>query len=173
MEKYIPDIYQKSIFTINYKSLKSQGIRCLLFDLDNTIAPLNVPIPSHTVKDLFAYLEGLKFKVILLSNSGKSRVTPFKEQLNIDASFHSGKPRRNKYQKILSMYHMEVHEVAAIGDQIFTDVWGANRMGLTSILVNPISNKDHFITLLNRIFERKLYRKLENKGILKRGSYYE
>lgn len=173
MDGFVPDIYQKSIFTIDYKALKKKGIKCILFDLDNTIAQISMPVPSSKVKDLFAYLEGLKFKIIILSNARKSIVAPFKEMLNVDASYRSFKPSKKKYEKILKTYHFQVHEIVAVGDELLTDIWGANRMGFTSILVNPISNKDNFISRFLRFFEQKIYLKLKKKGILEKGVYYE
>ncbi len=128
MEKFIPDLYQKSIYDIDYESLKKRGIQCLLFDLDNTIAPLKVSEPDKRVKDLFADLEMLGFKVILLSNANKARVQPFKEQLNIDSSYHSWKPLKKKYKKIMYIYNFQDNEIACIGDQLLTDILGANRM---------------------------------------------
>ena len=53
MEKYIPDVYQKSIYTIDYQKLKSSGIHCLLFDLDNTLVPASVKVPNKKIKELF------------------------------------------------------------------------------------------------------------------------
>ncbi|MCI8575206.1 MAG: YqeG family HAD IIIA-type phosphatase [Bacilli bacterium] len=173
MDNFIPDIYQKSVYAIDYKALKKSGIKCLIFDLNNTIAPLNQPIPSKSLKDLFAYLEGLKFKIIILSNSNQNRVAPFKERLNVDASFHSHKPSRKKYLKILNLYHLKVHEVASIGDQLLTDIYGANRMGFTSILVNPISHQDYWITKFNRMIERHLFHYFARRGLFKKGTYYE
>ena len=96
----IPDIYDQSIYTINYKKLKKNGIKCLLFDLDNTIAPYKVNVPDQKVKELFARLEE-DFKVIIVSNSGKNRLRPFKEKLNVDVAFSSRKPFKKKYKKIL------------------------------------------------------------------------
>lgn len=173
MDYFVPDIYQKSIYAIDYKALKKAGIKCLIFDLNNTIATLNQPIPTKELKDLFAYLEGLKFKLIILSNSNKNRVAPFKERLNVDASFSSRKPSRKKYEKILNLYHFKVHEVAGIGDQLITDIYGANRMGFTSILVNPISNQDYFVTHVHRLLEGVILNQLAKKGLFQKGSYYE
>ena len=68
MEKYIPDIYQKSIYTINYDVLLLRGIKCLLFDLDNTIAPVNIKSPSKKTKELFDDLKSKGFKIIIFSN---------------------------------------------------------------------------------------------------------
>jgi len=171
MDRCVPDIYQKSIYTIDYKKLKQLGIKCLIFDLNNTMAPLNLEIPDKNLRDLFAYLESLKFKLIILSNDSKSRVEPFKEKLNVDAAFKSKKPSKKKYQKILDLYHLQVHEVASIGDQLITDIFGANSMGFTTILVNPISHIDHFS--FGNILDRYIYRYLKRKGLLEVGTYYD
>lgn len=173
MDYFIPDVYQKSIYVIDYQALKKSGIKCLIFDLNNTMAPLNQPVPSKELRDLFAYLEGMQFKLIIVSNSSQNRVAPFKEKLNVDASFHSQKPSKQKYEKILALYHFKVHEVAAIGDQMLTDIYGANRMGFTSVLVNPISNQDALGTQFHRVVEKYIMKQLEKKGLFQKGTYYE
>ena len=173
MDKFIPDIYQKSIFAINYENLKSRGIKCILFDLDNTIAPLNVEVPDKEVKDLFADIELLGIKVIILSNATKNRVRPFKEGLNVDSSYNSHKPFKKKYKKVMEIYNFKDNEIACVGDQLLTDVYGANKMGFVSILVNPISNMDLFGTKINRIFEKRIFKKLKNQGLFFLGEYYE
>lgn len=173
MEKFIPDIYQKSIFAIDYEKLKNKGIKCILFDLDNTIAPVNVEVPSKELKDLVADIELLGIKVIILSNSNKNRVRPFKEQLNVDSSFNSRKPFKGKYKKVMNIYNFKDNEIACVGDQLLTDILGANRMGFVSILVNPISNVDLIGTKINRIFERRIFKKLERQGLFTRGEFYE
>lgn len=173
MDNFIPDMYLKSIYDIDYENLKSRGIKCILFDLDNTIAPVNVPVPDKEIKDLFSDLALLGFKVIILSNSSKSRVEPFKEKLNVDSSFYSMKPMKKKYKKIVNIYGFKDNEIACVGDQLLTDVLGANRMGFLSILVNPISTIDLIGTKINRVFERQIFKYLENRGLFKVGEYYE
>ena len=117
------------------------------------------------IKELF-YNLAKDFKIILLSNNTKNRVRPFKEKLNVDSSYKSGKPFKKKYQKVLDLYGYKDTEIACIGDQLLTDVLGANKMGFTSILVNPISPNEPFRTKINRFFERKIIKKLKNNGIL-------
>lgn len=173
MDKFIPDIYQKSIYDISYETLKNKGIKCILFDLDNTIAPINVLNPEKELKDLVADIELLGLKVIIMSNANKSRVRPFKEGLNVDSSYNSHKPLKKKYKKIMEIYNFKDNEIACIGDQLLTDIYGANKMGFLSILVNPISDRDLFITKINRIFERKILKKLAHQGLFKLGEYYE
>ena len=152
MDMFIPDIYQKSIYTIDYKKLKKNGIKCLLFDLDNTIAPYKVIEPDQKVKELVASLEK-DFKVIIISNSNKNRLRPFKEKLNVDVAFSSKKPFKSKYKKILELYNFKIDEVACIGDQLLTDILGANRMGFTSILVNRIAKYETIFTRFNRFLK--------------------
>ena len=84
MEKYVPDIYQKSIYTIDYDKLKARGIKCLLYDLDNTLVPFDVKEANQKIKNLFDELKEKGFKVIIFSNSPKTRLKPFKEYLDGD-----------------------------------------------------------------------------------------
>lgn len=172
MDMFIPDIYQKSIYTIDYKKLKKNGIKCLLFDLDNTIAPYKVIEPDQKVKELFASLEK-DFKVIIISNSNKNRLRPFKEKLNVDVAFSSKKPFKTKYKKILELYNFKIDEVACIGDQLLTDILGANRMGFTSILVNRIAKYETIFTRFNRSFEKFILKSLAKKRILVSGEYFD
>lgn len=173
MDKFIPDMYQKSIYTIDYEKLLKSGIKCLLFDLDNTVAPVSVPVPDAKIKNLFAELKDLGFKVIIVSNSGKSRVEPFKDYLNVDAAHSARKPFKKKYIRIMKIYGYKDVEIAAIGDQLCTDILGANRMGITSILINPISNIDLFSTKFFRYIEKKIFKYFFKKGVLEKGKYYD
>lgn len=173
MNNFIPDIYAKNIFLIDYSKLKERGIKCLLFDLDNTISPMNVLEPTKDLIDLLHKIEDMGFKIIILSNSGIKRVTPFKEKLNVDSAYRSFKPLPFKYQKILRTYHFKVCEVASIGDQILTDVLGANQMGITSIFVEQLANDTFFGTKINRMIEKSILHNLNRRGIYEKGKYYD
>lgn len=172
MEIFIPDMYVQSIYKINYKKLKKQNIKCLLFDLDNTLCPYTESVPSSDVKELFHALEN-DFKVIIFSNSGKKRLRPFKEILNVDVAYSSHKPFKKKYLKIMRIYGFKPEEIACIGDQLMTDIWGANKRGCFSILVNSIGTKEPIWTRFNRFFEGIILKKFAKKGILEKGVYYE
>lgn len=172
-DKFVPDMYQKSIYTINYKKLKKMGIKCLLFDLDNTLVPTSLNKPNKKVKMLFYDLKSMGFKLIIISNSPKSRVEPFKNELQVDSAAFALKPRKDKYLKIINTYGFKPDEIAAIGDQLVTDIYGANRMEITSILINPMSEKDFFATSFNRFFEKVIFKYLTRKELFVRGKYYE
>lgn len=171
MKKYIPKHYYKSIFTINYEKLLKENIKCLVFDLDNTIACTNQKIPDEKIINHSEYLKKLGFKIIILSNALKSRVKPYKDMLNIESCHFACKPLKFKYKYILKKFNFHPNEIVAIGDQLFTDIKGANKMGIQSILITPISAKENIITRINRIRENHIYKKLEKAEILKRGIY--
>lgn len=173
MSVFLPDIYQKSVYAINYESLKNAGIRIILFDLDNTIAPVKSLEPSKKMKDLFEEIKSIGIRPIIMSNSDKRRVEPFKEGLFVDAACSSKKPLKGKYKKILELYDVKPNEVAAVGDQILTDIFGANRMGFISILINPVSTIDLGFTKINRKIENTILRHYTKRGVFARGEYYE
>lgn len=173
VEKFMPDVYQKSIYYINYDKLYKKGIRMLLFDLDNTITPSHVNKPTKRLKKLFDELKDKGFKIIIMSNSTKHRIEPFKNELMVDACAFSLKPKKDKYTKIMERFKVKHTEVAAIGDQLITDVYGANKLDITSVLVNPLSEHDYTVTLFNRLLERFIYNNLAKKDVLIRGKYFD
>lgn len=171
MENYIPDIYQKDIFNINYAELKNRGIKCLLFDLDNTL----VSAKDINMEDKYiSFVKELKkdFEVLLFSNSFNKRGELFSELLEVEGVFMAFKPFSKNYNKILIEKKYELEEVAAIGDQLLTDIKGGNKFGIVTILVDKIG-KDKFFTKLNRIREKLILERLSDKGLLFKGRYYE
>lgn len=172
MEKYIPDIYQKSIYTIDYRKLKENGIRLLLFDLDNTLSPVGEDEPTDKLKKFMTELKE-EFEVLIFSNSPRKRVLNFAEQLDIAGIYFACKPMRKKFDMVLREYKHEENEVAIIGDQLLTDIVGGNKVGIVTILVNPISTKDGFFTKWNRHKEDKIIKKLRDRDLFTKGKYYE
>ncbi len=173
MNHFYPDIYSKSIYTINYNKLIDRKIKCLLFDLDNTCVPYIDKKPTKELKEHFDKLKDMGFKVIIFSNSPKSRLEPFKKYLNVDCCAKAGKPRKKNYLKVLKTYNLNLSEVAIIGDQLVTDIYGGNKVGITTILVNPISNIDMPFTKIYRIIEKKKIKQMTKKGIFAVGEYYD
>ncbi len=173
MEQYLPDIYQKSIYTIDYSKLLSRGIKCLLYDLDNTIVPGHNTEPPAKAKDLFTSLKQKGFKVIIFTNSPKIRLKNFQTAFGVDGVANARKPFPKKLKKLLKDYNYTENEVAIIGDQLMTDIKVGNAVGITTILINPISEKDFFVTKLNRLRERKKMNELSEKNLFFKGRYYE
>ncbi len=173
MNYFYPDIYAQSIYTINYDKLLERGIKCLLFDLDNTCVPYTDKKPTKKLKEHFDKLKDMGFKVIIFSNSPKDRLEPFKKYLNVDCCAKAGKPRKNKFLKVLKLYNLNLPDVAIIGDQLVTDIYGGNKVGITTILVNPMSNIDMPFTKIHRFIEKKQIKKMNKKGIFTLGDYYD
>lgn len=173
MNIFYPDIYAKNIYTINYNKLKDKGIKCLVFDLDNTLVPVKAKMTTREVETFIRRLRQNKFTVILMSNSPKKRVSLFKKSLDIPVFSFSMKPLKRKYKKMLKEYGFDLSEVACIGDQIMTDIWGANKMGFTSILVDKMTKEDFKWTKLNRIVESLILKHFHHKKRFTKGEYYE
>ena len=165
-------IYTKKTYKINYKKLKDNGIKCLLFDLDNTISPAKEVVLDKKIKKLFDELKK-DFKVVLFSNNFPKRVSKFGDYYGIDIAYLSLKPLRYKYVWILKKYNLKSKEIAVIGDQLLTDIQGGNKMHFKTVLVEPISDIDERETWLNRKIETELFKYFEKKNILIKGKYYD
>ena len=171
-KRFIPDMYQKNIFKINYEKLKKNGIKCLLVDLDNTISPAKEILLCEKTKRLFNKIKK-DFKIVLFSNNFPKRISKFGKYYDVDIACVSLKPFSYKYKYILKKYKLKKSEVAAIGDQLLTDIQGGNKMGITTILVNPMSNIDETETWFNRQIEKQIFSYFRKNDILIKGRYYD
>ncbi len=167
----VPVMYKKNIFDINYDKLSKDGIRCLLFDLDNTLVAAKESIPEKKVIKLLNKLTK-DFKVIIISNSPRKRLDKLHKHLNIDYYAFSLKPLKRNFKKVIKDHKFDVEDIVLIGDQFMTDVLGGSRMGIKTILVDPISS-DLMRTKLNRYLETRVIKKLEKKNLFFKGQYYE
>ena len=164
LQKLHPDAYYKSIFKINIDNLKESDIKGIIVDIDNTIVPWNDKKISDEVFNWFKNLIKEGFRLCLISNGMTKRVEYFSNQLDIPAIGTAVKPRKKAFRKALKILGLRKEKVAVIGDQIFTDVLGGNRMGFMTILVDPL-NEDEFITT-------KIMRFIE-KIVFNRGMYHD
>ena len=148
-----PNEYFKSVTQISYDYLISKNIKALILDVDNTLIDYNKNLSSEIIK----WAEELKeknIKLYILSNSNKrEKVKNVAKKLDIDYMFFGMKPLKRGFKKIHKKLNINNENIAVVGDQIFTDVLGANRMKMYSILVEPIMEKDILITLLKRPIE--------------------
>ena len=135
----IPRGVYPSVTDISPAALAAKGIRLVLADLDNTLVPYKVAQPPEEV---IAWKEGLAshgIRLFLLSNSRKpGRAQAFAEKLGIPFQGHSGKPKKAGYLRAMERMGREPRETAMVGDQIFTDILGANNAGVAPLLVEPI-----------------------------------
>lgn len=167
-----PNFYQKNIYNINYQKLKERGIKCLLFDMDNTCVGYKNKKITKELKVLFKDLKKMKFKVIIFSNAQKKRVLPFQNLVD-ECHPMSVKPFQKSFRYILKKYNLNKEEVCIIGDQLYTDILGGNIAKIYTYLVDPIESEDFIVTKLFRYLEKIIYNKMAKKNILKKGEYYE
>lgn len=173
MEKYIPDIYAKSIYDINYENLIERGIKCILFDLDNTLLPPKAKEVPKKLIDFLKQAKKLNIRFIIYSNGTKKRISAWASKLDLEYYYMTLKPYRGKLDKVMKKYEYNQSEIAVVGDQILTDVLFGNKAGITSILVNPLSLKDTTFTKFNRMREKRIYKKLYKNNLFAKGKYYE
>ena len=170
MKIYRPDIYQKDIFSINYKNLKNKKIKVLIYDIDDTLIPSN---EIKLKKERINLITKLKkdFKIVLLTNSPSFRSNKIKNQLDVDCYSLSMKPLKYNLNKIMKNYDKK--DVVLIGDRLLTDIKLANNYNIMSILVDPITNHNFILVKIMKILkEEPLYKELEKQNILIRGRYY-
>ncbi len=173
MEIYVPDIYNEDIYKINYDVLMSRGIKCLIFDLDNTLVSIKEMYPREETKKLFDELKKKGFKIILASNSIKARVKPFHEELKVDYIYSAKKPKIDKINEYILSSKFGLDEIALIGDSMMDDVVCGNTIGITTVLLDQISKAEFPIARLKRIKEKKIQKRLRDKDLFTKGRYYE
>lgn len=165
---FYPDDYVVSTYVIKYEELYQKGYRGLIFDIDNTLVPHGFPADERAVS-LFERLRSIGFDTCLISNNQEPRVRPFAEQVKSKYVFDAHKPSTKNYRKAMQLMKTDEKTTIFIGDQLFTDVWGAKRTGIKSILVRPIHPKEEIQIVLKRYLERivlHFYKKEKKKGML-------
>lgn len=170
--KYLPDIYKKNIFDINYSKLKKMGIKCLIFDLDNTLALIDSVKVESNVKELILELKK-DFIILIVSNSPRKRVSSFAKDLEVDYYSFALKPSIRTLKKIKAKYNLDFNSIAIIGDQFITDMGYGYNGKIKKIYVDPLAIKDLKITNINRYIEGKIMSKYSKKNLFKKGNYYE
>ena len=172
MSLFRPDMYKKNIFEIDYKKLKKDGIKCLIFDLDNTLGLIEHEKCPEETRKLIKELEK-DFLIFISSNNTQQRIDPYLEDLGIKGVAWSLKPSTRSLRKIRKNEKLKKDEMVMIGDQIVTDILAGKRYKIKTILVDPLGKKDLKITGLNRLIENKIVKYYEKRDLFERGKYYE
>ena len=152
---FYPDEYVESAYVIDYDELYAQGIRGIIFDIDNTLVMHDHP-PDERSVELLGRLDRMGFKIVFLSNNKEGRVRSFRDGSGVPAFYihKAGKPKRGGYIKAMEMMATDRSSTIFIGDQLFTDLWGAKRSGIRNILVRPIDPHEEIQIVLKRIPEK-------------------
>lgn len=153
LQTFYPGEYLDSAYAIDYGNLYREGYRGVIFDIDNTLVPHGAPADARALA-LFAHLKELGYQCCLLSNNKEPRVKMFNEKIQVNYIYKAHKPRVGNYKKAMELMGTGTDTTLFVGDQIFTDVWGANLAGIRTVLVKPINPKEEIQIVLKRYPEK-------------------
>ena len=152
-ECFFPDAYMDSTYVIDFEKLYKEGIRGVIFDIDNTLVPHGAPADERAIR-LFARLRSIGLDYCLISNNQLPRVKPFADAVQAKFVEDAHKPSRKNYLKAMKLMHVDLDSCIFVGDQIFTDVYGAKRCGMRTILIKPLHPKEEIQIVLKRYLEK-------------------
>ena len=157
---FLPDRRETSVYAMDFRSEFERGVRGVIFDIDNTLVAQDAPV-DEKVEALFAELKAAGLSTCLISNNGKGRVMEFAGKLGSHFVPNAQKPSRKAYRKAMEVMGTGINDTLFIGDQLLTDIFGAKRTGIESVLVDPVDPASD----LKRIrFKRKIERLILRLG---------
>lgn len=165
-KKFYPRECRDSTYDINFETLYKKGYRGVIFDIDNTLVCHNADA-SQQAKDLFMQLEQIGFQSCLLSNNQIERVERFNKEIGTHYIYNAHKPSTKNYCRAMEIMGTNKNTTIFVGDQLFTDIYGANRAGIATILVKPIHPKEEIQIVLKRYLEKIVlffYNRQKNKN---------
>lgn len=154
LKKFYPDLIIDKVQNINLGILNRKKIKGLILDIDNTLVPMHM---KEADENAVAWIENVRkagLKACIVSNASHKRVIKFNERLKLFAIHRASKPGSKAFLKAARLMDLDIHEIAVVGDQIFTDVYGGNKLGMFTILVKPIDKREILFIRLKRIAER-------------------
>lgn len=152
LKHFYPDMYIDSTYHIDFDRIYADGYRGLIFDIDNTLVTHGAPANEQAIA-LFAHLKKLGFQCCLLSNNQEPRVKLFNDSVHVNYIYDAHKPSVANYQKAMEIMGTTCETTMFIGDQIFTDIWGAKKTGIQTIMVKYIHPKEEIQIILKRRLE--------------------
>jgi len=149
---FYPDEYYDSTYSIDFEKLYREGYRGVIFDIDNTLVPHGAPADERSIA-FFKQLKEIGFEATLLSNNKEARVKMFNEQVGVHTIWKANKPSAKGYKKAMMLMNTDETSTVFVGDQLFTDVWGAKNAKIRSFLVKPMNPKEEIQIVLKRRLE--------------------
>lgn len=158
-DRFTPDFMFGHYWEITPAFLEQEGIRALLIDVDNTLAPYEMPDPDDRIRAWFRDLAAHGIRAALVSNNHAPRVERFNATLGLPAFPDSGKPKKKALLRAMEQLGVPLAETAVLGDQLLTDAFSGKRLGLRAIIVPPIKDKTNLFFRFKRRLERKYIRR--------------
>jgi HAD superfamily phosphatase (TIGR01668 family) len=159
MDFFTPTYMFAHYYEVTPEFLKERGIRALLIDIDNTLAPYEQPDPDERIRGWFDGLAQHGIKAALVSNNHEPRVREFNASLGLTAFWDSGKPGKKTLMRAMSELGVSKNETAMLGDQLLTDSYAGRHIGLPTLIVPPIKDKTNLFFRFKRLCERPFIRK--------------
>ncbi len=150
---FYPTEYYDSTYSIDFKKYYNDGFRGVIFDIDNTLVEHDAPA-DFRASVLIKKLMAMGYKVCFLSNNDEKRVADFNKEFGATYIYKAGKPLAKGYEKAMKRMGTNKDTTLFVGDQLFTDIWGANNAKIHSILVKPIAKHEEIQIILKRIPEK-------------------
>jgi uncharacterized protein len=168
MQMLCPQLVVERVEDLDIEALRAQGFRGMVFDLDNTLVSWRRWNITPKVRDWLAQARSSGFRMCILSNCMiPRRVRRLSRLTGLPALPKANKPSRKSFQQALDLLETQAGQTLVIGDQVFTDVLGGNRMGLYTILVRPIERREFYFTILSRTAENLVLARLIRQGLLR------
>ena len=167
-EIFFPDETVSSTYDIDFEGLYEEGYRGILFDIDNTLVEHGMDANERAVA-LFERLKRIGFECCLISNNKKQRVSSFNKRIGVHMIFNAHKPRRKGYMDAMVRMGTEKETTLFVGDQLFTDIWGAKRCGIRNILVKPINKREGTQIVIKRYREKIILKEYRSRKGSKEG----
>lgn len=159
--KFLPCMTAESIYLIDFSAFKAKGINSIILDIDNTLVSHRTVLPEKRTLELISSLKRTGFKLAVISNGKSERVNKFTAGFDVPVISGYLKPSKKGYLLALTALNARPKECAAIGDQLFTDVYGANRMGIFSVYTKPIEKYENWFFYIKRFFENIIFKSMK------------
>lgn len=153
MAFFRPTLYLESVLSISPELLKKLKVGGLLLDIDNTLTEHGAPKVSKEVAKWLQELKDAGISLVLISNNHKPRVQAFAKHTGLPYVFKARKPLPMGFSKALEILNLPKNKVLIVGDQVFSDILGANLLGMRSALVERLSPDEPFLIRVKRVFE--------------------
>lgn len=159
ISRFYPNLMVDSVKEIDLDCLIDNNIKGLILDIDNTLVPDYVKEADDNIINWLNKVKKMGFKVCIVSNATQKRVQKFNEKLGIDAISRAAKPKKKPFLKAIQLMGTKAKETAVIGDQIFTDIYGGNKLNMFTVLVKPIASKEFIFVRMKRGVEKLIISK--------------
>jgi uncharacterized protein len=167
LKKLIPHKSVESVYGIDLHALKELGVKGIVTDLDNTLVGAKDPLATPLLIEWFKKVKDEGFQIVIVSNNNRTRVAAFAEPLGIPYIYSARKPMNRAFVRAMDMMKLAPKETVMVGDQMLTDVFGGNRLGMYTVMVLPVSPKDEgFATRINRLLEKIAVALMRRRGLM-------